>query len=137
MYEMLKRRGVNEQTLKVCQEFKCDACEELRGKEPRPAMTTSGPTQPWEMVASNFCDWVHPTTYEKSKIFVAVDKNAKVSVACVWMTLGDQREENITADELLELVMDRRVAYYRRPQVLRADPERAWISKQLQDKLAD
>ena len=115
MYEMLKRHGVNEQTLKICQDFKRDACEELRGKEPRPAVTTSGPTQPLETVASDLCDWVHPTTRVNSKIFVAVDEYSNVSVACVWTTLGDQREKNITGDELFELFMDRWVAYYRRP----------------------
>ena len=94
-------------------------------------MTTSGPTQPWEVVASDLCHWAHPTTYEKSKIFVAVDKYSKVPVACVWMTLGNHREKNITADELFELFVDRWVAYYRRPTVLRADPEGAWMSKQL------
>ncbi len=136
---LLRRRRVRPGILERLQDYRCPTCAELKTSEPRNPASHRVPEGPWLVVGSDLAEWAHPdeSRDEKARLFFVVCEYTRVPIAAPWCIHRLKEHRNITSMELFEMFMERWVAYYRKPQLVRADSEGAWRGKDLQNLLAE
>ena len=124
----LRRRRVDPKVMQVAQEFRCSACEERKRPDPRHQATLEVHRERWRSIQVDGAFWKHPGTNKRHQFVVILDEASRFMVS---VPVRGEGERGIKALDYIHIVDSHWKPYFGVPDVVRADPEGPWRSREL------
>ena len=118
MVQALKRRGVDERTLKLAEEFTCDVCKEKQRPPPRNLAALEPLPPKLYTIGADIGHWTH-------QFMIIVDEGSRFRTARI-LSSGSKKAPN--AQDCLSYLQEGWVQYFGHPRALRLDPAGAFRS---------
>eukprot|EP00439_Symbiodinium_sp_Y106_P034056 s2629_g4.t1 len=125
MVQALKRRGVDERTLKLAEEFTCNVCKEKQRPPPRNLAALEPLPPKLYTIGADIGHWTHPHTEESYQFMIIVDEGSRFRTARI-LSSGSKKAPN--AQDCLSYLQEGWVQYFGHPRALRLDPAGAFRS---------
>ncbi|CAE7500597.1 RE1, partial [Symbiodinium sp. CCMP2456] len=130
MVQALKRRGADERTLKLAEDFKCSVCQEKRRPQTRNLATLEPLPPKLSTICADIGHWVHPHTEESVYFMLIIDEGSRYRTARI-ISRGPRQAPN--AQQCLHYLQEGWVQYFGYPRCLRLDPAGAFRSQAVED----
>ena len=130
MIQALKRRGADERTLKLAEDFKCSVCQEKRRPQSRNLATLEPLPPKLSTVSADIGHWVHPQSEESVYFMVILDEGSRFRTARI-LSKGPRQAPK--AQQGLHYLQEGWVQYFGYPKCLRLDPAGAFRSQAVED----
>ena len=121
LFKVLKHSGAAVQVLQRVMAFRCHGCQ--AAVAPKAVRVAAGIEVPGvlEVMGTDGLEWLHPRDFSKHIMTLNEDEGSTLTQVTYHGKVGE-RPSNRTADEVIR-TWDEWCAYYRRPRLLRMDPE--------------
>ena len=130
MLQALKRRGVDERTLRLAEIFQCPVCQEKRKPQSRNLAALEPLPPKLATISADVGHWVHPHSEESINFMLVIDEGSRFRTARA-LTRGARQAPN--AQTCLHYLQEGWVQYFKHPRCLRLDPAGAFRSQAVED----
>ena len=130
LVNLLKKRNVDPEVIKVAQDFKCSVCAEKSKVQPRHLASLEPLPPKFHTVSTDIGHWMHPQTHEHVQFMLVIDEGSRLRVARI-LSRGSRQQPN--AATCLQYLREGWAQYFGIPRSLRLDPAGAFRSQQVVD----
>ena len=130
LVNLLRKRNVDPEVIKVAQEFKCSVCAEKKKVQPRHLASLEPLPPKFHTISTDIGHWSHPVTNEQVQFMLIIDEGSRLRVAKV-LSQGSRQQPN--AATCLQYLREGWSQYFGMPRALRLDPAGAFRSQQVVD----
>ena len=130
LVNLLKKRNVNPEVLKLAQEFRCSVCAEKKKVQPRHLASLEPLPPKFHTISTDIGHWNHPGNQEPVQFMLIIDEGSRLRVARV-LSKGSRQQPN--AATCLQYLREGWSQYFGMPRALRLDPAGAFRSQQVVD----
>ena len=130
LVNLLKKRNVDPEVIKVAQDFKCSVCAEKSKVQPRHLASLEPLPPKFHTISTDIGHWMHPQTHEHVQFMLVIDEGSRFRTARI-LSRGSRQQPN--AATCLQYLREGWAQYFGMPRSLRLDPAGAFRSQQVVD----
>ena len=116
----------------LAKQFECTACQERARPDPRCQSTLEHISGKWETLQIDFGQWQHPESRENFHFILAVGARLRVG-----QVVHQGKHYHVSAEDVKTFLRDKWFPFFGYPHRIRADPDGAWRSLNIDEFLTD